>query len=223
MRRLLVQFFAVPAVFLGCLSGTVTPGVAVAQAGNVAVVSPAIVASATDFVEKLSQTVIDALKDGVLTGEKGEQWFRQFIQTNFETDTIARFSIGRYWRVATPEQQKEYLSLFQEMIVKVYTRRFRDYSGETIKVVNAQSAGDNDIFVTTLFQPVGKPPVNTQWRVRVQRDGSFKIVDLVVENISMAVTQRAEFASIIEQYGGQVEPLLASLRQRIEASAGSVK
>ena len=128
--------------------------------------------------------------------------------------------MGRYWRIATAEQQKDYVKLFDDMIVKVYSRRFRDYSGETFKVVNAQPSADRDVMVATTIQPIGKPAINTQWRIRSMADGSFKVVDLIVENISMAVTQRAEFASVIEQNGGQIDSLLASLRQRIAAAGG---
>lgn len=193
------------------VSSTPAPVAQVAQTGQYG--------SATQFVEALGGSVLSAIKDGTLTGSQGEAWFAQFIDTNFDVPTIGRFVLGRYWRAATPEQQQEYQKLFRDMIIKVYAKRFRDYSGETFKTTSEQEAGTRDRIVNTVIQPSGKPAISTQWRVRPQGAGNYKVIDLVIENISMAITQKAEFASIIEQHGGDVNALIDTLKTRI-ADAG---
>lgn len=195
-----VHFFTLPAPVLAQAAATQTDS------------------AARHFVDVLGKDVLAAIKDGTLTGPNAETWFRQFIHANFDVEKIGRFALGRYWRVATPDQQREYMTLFEDMVVKVYARRFRDYSGETFDVTNQQTLNDKDVLVTTMIQPQGKPPINTQWRVRPQENGGYKVIDLLIENISMAVTQRAEFTSIIDQNGGRVDALLNSLRQRIAAA-----
>jgi phospholipid transport system substrate-binding protein len=104
--------------------------------------------------------------------------------------------------------------------VQTYSRRFAEYSGQYFKVTGTlpPQEGSNDTIVSSLILQQNGPPVSVDWRVR-DKGGSMKIVDVVVENISMSVTQRSDFSAVIQQGGGKVEALLASLRQRQGKSA----
>src|SRR5262249_26267570 len=126
---------------------------------------------------------------------------------------IARFVLGRYWNLATPEQQRDYQRLFADMIVKVYSGRFSMYSGETLKVTGSrQESGSDSIVSSQILRPSG-PPVSVDWRVR-DRNGDYKIIDVAVEGVSMGVTQRDEFSSVIQRGGGTVDALIKELRRR---------
>lgn len=187
-------------------------------AGLVAFALPAAAQQAgkapADFVQKLGDRAISVLADPKVSKPQAVEVFRELLNDNFDVQTIGRFVLGRYWNTAQPAQQKEYMSLFEQMIVEVYAERFSQYSGETFKVTGSQPAGERDAVVTSqVLRPSG-PPVNVAWRVR-GKDGGFKIVDVVVENVSMSQTQRSEFASVIENNGGRFEALLDALRQRI--------
>lgn len=172
---------------------------------------------ASDFVQKLGDRAIATLADPKINDAQAIEIFRQLLNENFDIQTIGRFVLGRYWNTATPEQQQEYMKLFERMIVEVYAERFNQYAGETFKVTGAQPAGERDAIVASqVLRPSG-PPVNVAWRVR-NRDGNFKIVDVVVENVSMSQTQRSEFASLIENNGGRFEALLDALRQRVKTA-----
>ena len=122
--------------------------------------------------------------------------------------------LGRYWNSATPQQQDEYQKLFEQLIVSTYADRFVEYSGETFRITGSRPEGENDTMVTTQIVRPNGPPVNVDWRVR-KRDGTYKIIDVVVEGVSMGVTQRQEFASVISQNGGQVQGLIQALRQKV--------
>lgn len=168
---------------------------------------------AADFVQSLGDRAIAVLADPKVSDAQAVEVFRDLLNKNFDVGTIGRFVLGRYWNTATAEQRDEYISLFERMIVDVYAQRFNQYAGETFKVTGARPEGERDTVVTSqVLRPTG-PPVNVAWRVR-NRDGGFKIIDVVVENVSMSVTQRSEFASVIEQNGGRFEALLDALRQR---------
>ena len=99
-------------------------------------------------------------------------------------------------------------------MVETYANRFVDYAGETFKITGATPAGDSDTMVSTQVVRPSGPPVNVEWRVR-SRDGSHKIIDVVVEGVSMGVTQRSEFASVIQSNGGRIAGLIDALRQRV--------
>ena len=190
-------------------------------AGFVAAALPASAqtpaAGAAEFVEKLGDRAIETLADTATGVEARKQVFRTLLNENFDVQTIGRFVLGPYWRTATPEQQAEYMDLFQRMIVEVYTERFNEYAGEQFKVIGAQPAGSRDAVVTSqVIRPAGAP-VNVAWRVR-GKDDDFKIVDVIVENVSMSQTQRSEFASLIEGNGGRFEALLDALRKRVQTA-----
>lgn len=174
--------------------------------------------AAAGFVQSLGDKAIATLADPKVDDQQAKTVFRELLNENFDINTISRFVLGRYWNIADDAQKKEYQALFEQMIVEVYAERFSQYAGESFKVSGAQPAGTNDaVVMSQVLRPNG-PPVNVSWRVR-SRDGNFKIIDVIVENVSMSVTQRSEFASVIESNGGRFDALLSALRRRIQTAA----
>ena len=124
---------------------------------------------------------------------------------------MGRFVLGRYWRAATADQKSDYLTLYGEYLLQTYTARLGGYTDDSFTVTGARQASEKDIVVSTrLVRPSGLE-IAADWRVRVF-DGKFRIIDVMVEGISMAVTQRSEFAAVVRRDG--IEGLLAILRAR---------
>lgn len=166
------------------------------------------------FVQGLGEKALKTLADKSVTQDETKATFKQMLNENFDLPAIGRFVLGRYWNVATPAEQQEYNTLFNRMVEKIYTDRFSLYSGETFSVTGTRpdAQGTDKIVLSQVVRPSG-PPVNVEWRVR-NTNGAMKIVDVIVEGVSMSVTQRAEFASVIQRGGGNVEALLKALRDR---------
>lgn len=143
--------------------------------------------------------------------------FRQLFSEDFDVPGIARFVLGRYWRVATEPQQQEFVKLFADYIALAYSNRLAEYSGETLRVTGSRPAPDGSVVSSEIVRPNGAPPAKVDW-VLTPHDGAYKISDVVVEGVSMAVTQRSEFASVIQRNGGQVQGLITALRQKTEAA-----
>ena len=143
--------------------------------------------------------------------------FRQLFSEDFDVPGIARFVLGRYWRVATEPQQQEFVKLFADYIALAYSNRLAEYSGETLHVTGTRPAPDGSVVSSEIVRPNGAPPAKVDW-VLTPHDGAYKISDVVVEGVSMAVTQRSEFASVIQRNGGQVQGLITALRQKTEAA-----
>jgi phospholipid transport system substrate-binding protein len=143
--------------------------------------------------------------------------FRQLFSEDFDVPGIARFVLGRYWRVATEPQQQEFVKLFADYIALAYSNRLAEYSGETLRVIGSRPAPDGSVVSSEIVRPNGAPPAKVDW-VLTPHDGAYKISDVVVEGVSMAVTQRSEFASVIQRNGGQVQGLITALRQKTEAA-----
>lgn len=173
-------------------------------------------AAAAKFVDNLGSKAIETITSGPSAKDAVTERFRELLNQGFDVPFIGQFVLGRYWNLASPEQQKEYLRLFEQMIITTYTDRFRQYSGEQFQVHGGRPDGDTDYFVQSQIMRPSGPPVNVEWRVR-KADKGYKIIDVVVEGVSMSVTQRSEFASVIQSQGG-IEGLLKAMRQRVGAS-----
>jgi phospholipid transport system substrate-binding protein len=139
--------------------------------------------------------------------------FRELLREDFDVPGIGRFVLGRYWNQASEEQRAEFVKLFEDYIAMAYATRLAEYTGETLKVTGSRPEADGAIVSSQILRPAGAAPVKVDWRL-TGRDGNYKISDVSVDGISMAVTQRSEFASVIQHNGGQVQGLITMLRQK---------
>jgi phospholipid transport system substrate-binding protein len=178
-----------------------------------AAASPRAVEGAADFIQDLAGRAIGILqsRDGKI--EAHEAQFRDLLSNGFDMPFIARFVLGKYWRKATPQERADYQALFTEFILQSYSRRMGGYSGETFTVAGARAAGKRDVLVRTRIARPGGPAVKADWRVR-PKGGQYRIIDIMVEGVSMAVTQRSEFSAVMRRRG--MQGLLQILRARTE-------
>jgi phospholipid transport system substrate-binding protein len=167
------------------------------------------------FVANLGNQAIQVLGPSVSPAQRVAR-FRQLFQNDFDVPGIGQFVLGRYWRTASPEEQQEFLRLFQEYIVQAYAGRLGEYGGEPFRVLGSRPAGDETVVTSQIDRPNGGRVV-VDWYL-INRSGAPKITDVYVGGVSMKVTQRDEFASVIQRNGGRVDALLAQLRQRIAAA-----
>jgi phospholipid transport system substrate-binding protein len=173
---------------------------------------------AVDFIETLGSKAINDLTGTSLSVEEREVRFRALLNEHFDMAEISRFVLGRYWRVATDEEKAEFARLFEEFLVKSYAVRFAGYSGESFRVLGGSDPRDGVVIVNCRIERSGAEPIRLDWRVTI--DGSkLAIIDLLVEGVSMAVTQRSDFASVIQSRGGKVKGLLDALRSKIGESS----
>lgn len=170
--------------------------------------------SAARFVQRLGGDAIAMMSNPSLEPRERAQALRALLMRGFDTDTMSRIVLGRYWRKATPAQRAEYRQLFPDFIVAIYAARFSKYSGETLTITGARPHQRRIVIVKSLVRRPGKAPVHVDWLVRYSTAG-HGIIDVVVEGVSMAITQRSEFAAIIQNHGGDIDGLLAALRARV--------
>ena len=173
---------------------------------------PAFAAGPDDFIRDMAKDAIESLADQEIDSEERERRFRDIIKRAFDMRVVARFALGRYWRVASKPQREEYLGLFEDYIVKTYAARLKLKNGKNFRVGKTLVINKLDkLVLSEIAQPKGQP-VKLNWRVR--GDNDYRIVDVIVEGISMGITQRDEFASVIRNKGGKLEGLLSALREK---------
>ena len=178
--------------------------------------APALSASppgeASAFVRDLGDKAIRVLasKDAGLAEREAK--LQAVLYGHFDMRVIGRFALGRYWRQTSAEQRRDYLNLFGRYIVKTYSAKLGGYTGEQLEIVSETPLTNKiDVLVNTRIERPSGPPIKATWRVRSRND-TRRIIDVMIEGISMAVTQRQQFSSVVRRYG--LEGLLETLRAR---------
>lgn len=168
---------------------------------------------ASDFIRELGDKAVATLADESLSSEARTAHLQRLFATGFDVRTISLFVLGRHLRQANKQQIREYLTLFEDFIVTTYAARFGRYEGETLELKGTRASGGRDVVVISEILHPGDVPLRVDWRVRKTEEG-YKIVDVVVEGVSMLITQRDEFSSVIQANGKGFEGLLVALRER---------
>jgi phospholipid transport system substrate-binding protein len=164
---------------------------------------------ARSFIIALSDDALKVLDDTTLNQQERDAAYRHILSEGFALDYIARLVLGRHGRSASKAQMEEYTRIFPDYILNIYVHRLTEFGDEQFIVGDTVAAGKKDIYVRSEIVRPNGPPVAADWRVRV-RKGEFKIIDLKIEGISMAATQRERFAAKIAQVG--LTGLIESLR-----------
>jgi phospholipid transport system substrate-binding protein len=168
--------------------------------------------SAQKFIDSVAARGIGFLADQKTTPADQQRAFRNLLRESFDLPTIGRFALGKYWRGASAAERQEYMRLFENLVVDVYSARFASYNGQRLVTTQAIPTDQGDVIVKSQIIPAGQgEKINVDWVVRPGANG-MKIVDVVVEGISMAITQRSDFSAVIGRAGGDVSTLIAHLK-----------
>jgi phospholipid transport system substrate-binding protein len=178
-----------------------------------------------------AETVVQRLVEQVwqLLAERGDapdidrDHLLSVLDEGTDLTLLGRLVLGRYWRDASPGQRTAYLQLFRRYMLQTFIQRLRQYAGtdmshpgERFQIIASRPVGERDILVQSRVAPPTSQPLRVDWRLR-ERPGEPVIIDLIVEGISLLVTQRSEFAAVLER--GGIEGLLAELRARVTQPA----
>ncbi len=144
---------------------------------------------------------------------------RDLIRVGFDLDVTSQFVLGKFWGRAKAEQRAEFKDLFAEYLVNTYANHFQRYRIGTLTVVASNRITGGDFLVQTTIDRTNNT-ANVVWRVRA-RHNEYRIIDILIDRISLALTHRSEFASVIQR--GDLEKLLQILRTRTSEQAAVVR
>ncbi|NJO37027.1 MAG: ABC transporter substrate-binding protein [Rhizobiales bacterium] len=141
------------------------------------------------------------------------------IESQTDLSLLARMTMGRYWGQATAGQQDAFVDVFRRYLLQSFVSRLRRYAGadlgtarDRFEITATQSAGNGDVVVRSRIHPPAGQPLEVDWRLRSRNDRLF-IIDLVVEGVSLLITQRSEFGSVLERVG--IDGLIGELQNRV--------
>ena len=163
------------------------------------------------------QEIVDEAKKVLVDSNTKEFKTKKLSELALKTVDIkgvAYYSLGSYRKEFSDEQMKEYLPLFEKYFLKSFTSRLTDYSDPKIEVLSANVLNPKYTIVSSLLLATDKKPeVNIEWRVYTKNPDKPLIRDLIIEGLSLARTQKEEFASVIETNNGDVSKLFITLKE----------
>ena len=174
----------------------------------VALYSTSGLCDSKSLIEDLGNRAITTLTNSTESSDMIESNFLKLFDEGFDVRNIANFVMGRYWRQATPDQQERFIKIFRTRVKKAYASRFREYKGVKFVIGKVHNRHGSDYVESTIQKPNG-PLTNVEWRVKKD-----KIQDVKVEGVSMSVTMRDDYNSLLSQKNGDIEAFLKDLENR---------
>ncbi|MDX2141860.1 MAG: ABC transporter substrate-binding protein [Rhodospirillaceae bacterium] len=170
--------------------------------------------SPNGLVEKFAQMGISDILGAAISQREKTDRFRVLFKDFFDIPAIGRFVLGRFARAASAEENAKFATLFEDVIVYTWSRRFGEYKGQTLKVKDNAPDGDAGALVNSDIVGNDGQTFAVSWRLR-KRETGFRVVDVIVEGVSMAITYRQEYATVIQQNGG-MGGLLAQMQKQVD-------
>ena len=161
------------------------------------------------FIRTLGDQAVSVLRSDMPVTTKAA-YFDQIIRQDFDLTGIARFVLGPYWRVASPAERQQFCDGFADRLVRIYGRQLAQ-SGDGDFAVTGSRADSDGVIVNSRIVRAQAAPIAVVWRLGI-RDGVYKIEDVAIDGVSMALAQRSEISALIARGGGQVGMLLAAMR-----------
>ena len=175
-------------------------------------------AAAQAFVTQLADDAVAILSSGQDRAGR-EAAFAKLLDERANMRRIARFTLGQFGRKISKDDFATYESLLGEFIVKVYANRLGEYSDEKVIVGKAQAKKKNVIVSSRIEFSNGREPINIDWWLRLEKDGSLSLFDVRVLGVWMAQEQRDAFASVLKNNKGDIDALLDHLRKQISSDS----
>lgn len=165
------------------------------------------------FVNNLTDDVItNVLKSNDSQEEKFTR-FKASFEKALDMKSIGQFVLGVYWRKASAEERTAFLNAFIDFTTKTWADRFDLYTGQQIIFSGSRNAeGKNQLYVDSTIE--NNPPVTVIWRLKQTKSGDFKIIDIIVEGVSMAMSYRNEYSAFLQKNGGNLSVLTKELAQK---------
>jgi phospholipid transport system substrate-binding protein len=161
------------------------------------------------FIGALGNQAVSVIRSDMPLPSKAV-YFRRMIHQDFDLTGICRFVLGPYWRVASPAEQHKFRNLFAERLVRFYGRQLAQSGGGDF-VASGSRASAEDVIVTSQIIRSQGAPIIVDWRLGVT-NGLYKIKDVAIDGVSMALAQRSQIAALISRAGGQFGMVLATMR-----------
>ena len=168
------------------------------------------------FISEVIEEAKVILSSSSSSDEKANKLSEIALKT-VDVKGLAYYTLGKKRKEITPEELKKYESLFEKYFLKSFTSRLTDYSDPKINVLSSEVVNEKYTIVKTMLLKTNKrPEVKIDWRVYTKDPNNPLIRDLIIEGLSLARTQKEEFASVLNANDNDINALFSTLERFIE-------
>lgn len=198
-----------------------TLGLSLLAASGLPLVRPALALQADAALSHVDGTIDEILALIVENRPRDEiaVQLRRILEQRTALPQLARFTAGHFWRAMSDTQRARFTEAFSRYVAFIYAGHFRRFEGPvedlraSIHILRAEDAGAKGILVRSEIRPNGQPPISVDWLVS-DRSGRVAVSDLIVEGISLAITQREIIGAMLEARHGDIDLLIRDLEQQ---------
>ena len=205
------QLFFTTILSVGLLSGSAQANEVITPAGAIgADVSPVC----SKFYNALTAQGMGIIKDSSKDLGQKKDALGKLFDKSVDGDWMGKFVLGRFWKGATPEQQKEYLSIYKQYLGKIYISKFdnSDLANFDLKLVSMTKTDSGDFATKTIISRPDQATIRADYSLS-EVGGQCRVRDIVVENVSIITSQRSEFQSLAGQSG--IDGVIAALKKKL--------
>lgn len=167
---------------------------------------------AAAFVKSTGDRLV-AIVNGPGSAAAKRDAMTKILDADVDVDGIGKFCLGRFWRQASPEQQKQYLTLFHQVLVTNITSKLGEYQGVTFSIGHSRPQDQEAVVSTTVARP-NNPPTAVDWIIS-NPSSTPKIIDVVAEGTSLRLTQRQDYASYLTHNNNNIDALIAAMKTQV--------
>ena len=169
------------------------------------------------FIESLGKEVLTKIADKKIDDKDREKNFRKLYVRAFDNTYISRFVLGRHWKKIDNNTKNEFVKSFNDYLIMIYAPKFKGWAG---KFETIDSQVENNMYIVSMRLITNSTPPSSfllDWRMIVTKEKKFKILDVNIDGVSMLVTQRAEFSSVIKNHPLGVKGLIKQMKKKINS------
>ena len=168
------------------------------------------------FIKDVTKTGIEELINANVSAEEKQARFTKLFNQDLDLDFIGKFVLGRFWRTATPQQRKEFIDVYRKLNIQTWSERFDEFKGKHFEFIGTEKSKSADqIFVNTQVPMAEGAPAQVKWRVK-ETGNTMRIVDIIIENVSLAQTSRSEYTSYIQKSPDGIDGLIKDLKAKLK-------
>lgn len=173
-------------------------------------------AKAEQFIKNVTAQGIEQLVNSNISETERSERFTKLFNQDLDLDFIGKFVLGRYWRTATDQQRKDFIDVYRKLNIQTWSERFNEFRGKHFEFIGTEKSQQNDqIFVVSQVPMQEGAPASVKWRVK-ETNGQMRIVDIIIENVSLALTARSEYTAYIQKSPDGIDGLIKNLRSKLK-------
>lgn len=173
---------------------------------------------AEEFIKNVTKEGIEELINSNVSDEEKKARFTKLFNEDLDLDFIGKFVLGRYWRTATAKQRSDFIDVYRKLNIQTWSERFNEFKGKNFEFLGtekANSKANDQVYVNTQVPMPEGEPAAVKWRVK-EANGKMRIVDIIIENVSLAITSQKEYTSYIQKSPDGIDGLIKDLKSKLK-------